>query len=108
MAVAFLFGSPLQGMFEFGWFVFATAGIAGVFSLVFFALFLVVFGPEGQTGEVRLVSCLLLYVSPMRTQVHAKLRPVALDHVIRKKRASRVSTTKIGGINATSPSTTAL
>ena len=78
MSIAFVFGSPLQGQFEFTWFVFSAAGIAGAFSLVFLALFLVVFGPEGSTGEL-----------------HIKLRPAALDHVLRKRRASRVSAAKL-------------
>ena len=88
MSIAFVFGSPLQGQFEFAWFVFGSTGISGAFALVFLALFLVVFGPEGATGELWI-----------------KLRPPALDHVLRKRRASRVSHGKLEPARRTSAAT---
>lgn len=66
MATAWLYGSPLQGMYEFGMFVFSTAALSTVFALIFLALFLNIFGPEGNTGEV-----------------HRRLRPKALETALR-------------------------
>ena len=75
MATAWLFGSSLLGIFEYGTFVFSTVGISVLFSLVFLGVIFVVAGPEFQDGEIL-----------------AGLRPKALDHILRKhKRASRVS-----------------
>ena len=61
-------------MYEYAIFVFSTAALSILFSLVFFALFLVVLGPQFRTGEI-----------------HERLRPKALDHLLRKHRPSRKS-----------------
>jgi hypothetical protein len=75
MATAWLFGSSLLGIFQFGTFVFSTVGISVLFCLVFLGVIFAVIGPEYQDGEIL-----------------AALRPKALDHLLRKhKRASRVS-----------------
>ena len=69
MSSAFLYGAPIQGMYEFGVFVFSTVALSVAFSILFFAFVLSILGPEVAVGEV-LVG----------------LRPKTLDHLVRKHR----------------------
>ncbi len=80
MSIAFVFGSALQGMYEFAIFGFMTVALSVFFSLVFFALFLVVLGPEIKAGEA-----------------FRKLRPAVINHILRKyQHVSKSSLIEIG------------